>query len=204
MSRLRLAPVVEGHGEERSVRILLERIWHELLGGEYVEVMKPVRQPRDKLVNDREVLLSAIDLADINLKYRSVSGTASPAVILVLLDAHGDLPCELGPRLQAVVADERPHLDVACVVANLEYETWFVAAAESLTGFLELEPGEVPDEPEVSRSQKAWVEARFRGTKYSERLDQPRMTAAMDIALCRRRSPSFDKLCRELEMRLRP
>ena len=33
--------------------------------------------------------------------------------------------------------------------------------------------------------------------------NQPRMTAAMDLALCRRRSPSFDKLCRELKQRLR-
>ena len=31
---------------------------------------------------------------------------------------------------------------------------------------------------------------------------QPGMTQAMDMALCRRRSPSFDKLCRELERRL--
>jgi predicted ATPase len=39
--------------------------------------------------------------------------------------------------------------------------------------------------------------------KYSETIDQPAMTADMDLSLCRRRSPSFDKLCRELEKRFR-
>ena len=32
MSRLRVAPIVEGHGESYCIRILLERVWGELLG----------------------------------------------------------------------------------------------------------------------------------------------------------------------------
>ena len=38
MSRLCVAPIVEGHGDDRAIRILLQRIWSELLGGDYVEV----------------------------------------------------------------------------------------------------------------------------------------------------------------------
>jgi hypothetical protein len=37
---------------------------------------------------------------------------------------------------------------------------------------------------------------------YAETVDQPRLTAAMDLQMCRERSKSFDKLCRELEKRL--
>jgi hypothetical protein len=48
---------------------------------------------------------------------------------------------------------------------------------------------------------KAWIEQRFKGTRYSETQDQPAMTLVMDLNLCRTRSPSFDKLCRELERR---
>jgi hypothetical protein len=93
---------------------------------------------------------------------------------------------------------------MACVLANVEYETWFAAAAESLTKYLDLPAGFTASEsPEDARHGKAWVKHYFRGTKYSETQDQPGMTAAMDLALCRRRSPSFDKLCRELEQRLR-
>lgn len=51
------------------------------------------------------------------------------------------------------------------------------------------------------RCRKAWIEKRIKAPKYSETVDQPAMTAAMDLALCRSRSPSFDKLCRELEKR---
>jgi hypothetical protein len=87
-------------------------------------------------------------------------------------------------------------------VANVEYETWFVAAAESLGKYLQLRPAEsVPDAPEDQRCGKKWVETRFRGPKYSETQDQPAMTAAMDFSQARSRSPSFDKLCRELAQR---
>jgi hypothetical protein len=93
---------------------------------------------------------------------------------------------------------------VSCVLAIVEYETWFVAAADSLRDFLDIPHTDtVPEAPEPRRSGKSWIERRFRGTKYSETVDQPKMTAAMDLPLCRQRSPSFDKLCRELEKRLR-
>jgi hypothetical protein len=82
------------------------------------------------------------------------------------------------------------------VLAKIEYETWFVAAAESLRDYLDITES-VPDHPETSAG-KGWVQARFRGTKYSETIDQVRMTAAMDLSRCREGSPSFDKLCREI------
>lgn len=55
MSRLRVAPIVEGHGEYECVRILIERVWHELLGGEYIEVLRPIRQKRNRLVKAEEL-----------------------------------------------------------------------------------------------------------------------------------------------------
>ena len=91
---------------------------------------------------------------------------------------------------------------VACILANVEYETWFVAAAESLRDFLDF-PADATNlqAPEKARSGKGWVQRHFKGPKYSQTLDQPRLTARMDLGLCRARSPSFDKLCRELEAR---
>ena len=196
MSRLRVVPIVEGHGEQRAVRTLLTRIWTELLGGEYLEVLKPIRQPRSKLVRKQE-LTRAIDLAMLKL---GVSPSDDQAMVLVMLDADKDLPCALGPELLAHARRARRDVDVACVVVNVEYETWFVAGAESLTRYLEVD--EVPEAPEDLRCRKAWIEKRFRGPKYSEVLDQPAMTAVLDLELCRSRSPSFDKLCRELAARL--
>jgi hypothetical protein len=200
VNRLRIAPIVEGHGEVAAIRILLERVWRELLGGDYLDVLRPIRWPRSKLVQDRE-LRRAVQLAWSKLHTGGVAG--DPLMVLVLLDANTDPPCDLGPELLGYATEARSDADVACVLAKVEYETWFVAAAPSLGEFLNLPPEQrIPDKPEESGSGKGWIERYFKGVKYSETVDQPRMTAKMDLALCRARSPSFDKLCRELEKRL--
>jgi hypothetical protein len=38
---LRVVVIVEGHGEDGAIRTLLERIWYEMLGGDYIEVIPP-------------------------------------------------------------------------------------------------------------------------------------------------------------------
>jgi hypothetical protein len=198
LSRLRVLPIVEGHGEDNSVRILLQRIWGELFDGEYIEILKPIRGKRHKLVKATE-LGKALNLAALKLRDPS---RQAPSMILVLLDADSDLPCILGPSLLALARGIRSDMDISCVIANIEYETWFVAAAGSLGEFLDLTDGsEIPSDPERRRHGKGWIQRNFRGPKYSETIDQPAMTQAMDLTLCRQRSPSFDKLCRELEVR---
>jgi hypothetical protein len=124
-------------------------------------------------------------------------------LILVLVDADHDCPGRLGPELLELARKSHAHVDVACVVAKVEYETWFVAAAESLQDYLEL-PADfrLSGRPEELGLSKGWIEQRFKGTRYSETQDQPAMTRVMDLNLCRTRSPSFDKLCRELERRV--
>jgi Domain of unknown function (DUF4276) len=198
LSRLRVVPIVEGHGENESIRILLQRLWTELLHGEYVEVLQPIRSKRLKLVQAAE-LERALDLAV--LKARAVE-SKDPWMILVLLDADDDPPCIPGPELLSRAKAMRADADIACVIANVEYETWFVAAAQSLSRFLDLSEKDVlPETPEWDRQGKAWIRRRF--TQYKPTADQPALTQAMDLTLCRSRSPSFDKLCRELEARLR-
>lgn len=190
-------PIVEGHGENNSIRPLLQRIWSELLDGDYVDVVKPIRWSRGRLVQGSE-LGRAVDLATLKLR------EAQPqerGMVLILVDADEDLPCELGPGLLREALERRPDVDISCVVANVEYETWFIAAASSLGEYLDLDESAIPPDPEGQRAGKAWVQKRFRGVKYSETVDQPAMTMKMDLSLCRRRSASFDKLCRELEKR---
>jgi hypothetical protein len=122
-------------------------------------------------------------------------------LILVLIDADEDPPCTLAPKLRSLVS--RTDVDVAFVCANPEYETWFVAAAESLTAFLRVSATSTAGHPEAERLAKGWIQRHFRRPKYSETVDQAAMTAQMDLGLCRDRCPSFDKLCRELEDRNR-
>ena len=197
MSRQRVVPIVEGHGEQASISTLLTRLWI-YLGGQHLDVLRPIRLPRGKVTQPRE-LARAVDLAVLKLRDGDVG---QPGLVLIVMDADRDLPCALGPELLASARKSRTDIDIACVIANVEYETWFVAGAESLGEDLEIESGQIPEEPEKMRCGKGWVEGRIRASKYSETIDQPGMTARLDLELCRRRSPSFDKLCRELEARV--
>lgn len=186
----RIAPIVEGQGEVEAVPLLLRRLWSEMLGASGLEVLKPVRQPRLRLVQ-AEHLMRAVALA--LLKLGNDGG-----LVLLLIDHDPALepPCELAPALTRIVRRERSDADFACVLANPEYETWFAAAADSLVAAADL-PG-LPSDVEAARMKKAWVRQHLRPT-YSPTVDQPALTGRMDLRLCRRRSPSFDKLCRELE-----
>jgi hypothetical protein len=194
--------IVEGDGEVIAVPLLLRRLWPEL-GGKYLEVLgPPIRRKRAEFERERE-LARAIGLAAAKLKHAPASEDPSAILILFDRDPSAQPPCYLGPQAQAWAMSAASHLDITCVVANVEYETWLVASAESLRAHLTMRPGEtIPDFPEDQRCGKKWIESRFRGAKYSETQDQPKMTAAMDFSRARRRSPSFDKLCRELERRI--
>jgi len=198
MARLRVLPIVEGHGEDAAIRILLERIGSELPGCEHIEVLRPLRWPKSKLLQEFE-LKRAIELACLKLAPRS---SPDHPLVLILLDADEDPPCRLGPELLANARLARPDVDIVCVLAKVEYETWFVAAAESLAsrGYLRLAAGESPpDRPELTRSGEAWIRRHFGGARYSKTVDQPALTRHMDLASCRQRSPSFAKLWRDLE-----
>lgn len=197
---LNVVAIVEGHGEQRAIRTLLTRIWNELLGGDYLNVLQPIRRPRGKLRIEQE-LQRAVALAA-----KKLPGLAEPHLILILFDADNECmtaETPLGPAVLEWAKVARSDADIAVVVANVEFETWFVAAAESLAEYLDLGGNPAPVDPESQRCGKGWVAERYRGRKYSETIDQPKLTAQMNLAVCRARSPSFDKLCRELESRFR-
>jgi hypothetical protein len=181
------------------VPILLRRILTELFQCGKVDVLQPIRIPRSKLVKTAE-LLRAVALADLKLKQLAED---LRKLIVVVFDADADAACQLGPQLQSVINDARPDLDVAVTLAVAEYETWFIAAAESLMDYVDIEVNDVPVDPEGSRLKKAWLQRHFRG-RYTETIEQPALTAKMDLNAVRRRSPSFDKLCRELARRVFP
>ncbi|MCL4743014.1 MAG: DUF4276 family protein [Phycisphaerales bacterium] len=186
-----IQPIVEGHGEVESIRGLLDSIWRALGASDVLEVLRPIRNPRSKLITE-EGLRRAVGLGASKLRERG----GRRGLVLVLVDSNGDCPAEVGPRLCGWARATAGDVRVDCSLAKIEYETWFVASAESLSEYLDLDPHEaVPEDPEGQRCGKAWIQRRFVG-HYNETLGQPRLTAALDVGLCRRRSPSFDRLCR--------
>ncbi|MBK8264447.1 MAG: DUF4276 family protein [Nannocystis sp.] len=198
MTLLRIQPIVEGHGEVEAVPILLRRIYGELLATYDVDILPPLRHPKTRLVRDGELQRFAGVAAN---KLRARRPTAH-SVVLLLLDGDGDLPCVLGPQLLERAKAGAGEISAMAVIAHLEFETWFVAAASSLATYLDLRGAPAPTAPETHRARKKWIEDRFRGVKYSETLDQPKLTAKMDLRACRASSPSFDKLCRDLAREL--
>ena len=202
MKVLKIAPIVEGDGEVAAVPILLRRISEAFAPDSTFHVLRPILRPRDRLLQNKDHCLEkSINLAVGKLRQCTIPGARE--LILVLVDADKECAANVGPRLQSLARSLRSDVDIACVLAVLEYETWFVAAADSLRRYLKIDEGtRIPDDPEMDRCRKGWIERQFRGVKYVEPVDQPKLTAAMDLVACRRRSASFDKLCREVERRL--
>jgi len=121
--------------------------------------------------------------------------------VLSLLDADDDCPATLGPSLLARARASCTDVPVCVVLPSREYESWFLAAASSLAGQHGFPEGmQTPEHPdEKPRDAKGWLtHQRGRHTPYKPVIDQAPLTSAMDLALARTNSPSFDKLHRDV------
>jgi hypothetical protein len=197
---LRIQVIVEGQGDEKAVLRLLTRIWQDL-GGDYLEPLRPFRQPQGTLRKE-EGLYQAVNAAWIQLCLRATPETRK--LLLLLMDSEGDCPGKLAPQLLGWARKARSDADIACVLPHPMFETWFAACATSLAGHNGL-PADLttPADPEGHGLGKGWLKKKL-GRKYQEPVDQPIFVSKMDLPMCRANSPSFDKLCRELAQRLTP
>jgi hypothetical protein len=117
---------------------------------------------------------------------------AGPAAIGHLLFSHYVLPFEVTSILILVA------ILGAVVLAKKEYESWFLAAAQSLRGQRGL-PADLatPATPESIRGAKEWLRKHLPSSrKYSETLDQPELTRYFDLQQARKKADSFDKCFR--------
>jgi hypothetical protein len=187
-----IVPIVEGQGEALAVPELFRRIIAELDLGVSIEVGRPVRQPREKVVKDGE-LRRALGLA--------ANEIGQEGAIFILLDSDGKCPAEAGPHLLARARTARPDQRVSVVFAHQEFEAWFLASASSLKGRRGLSEGiESHQAPESVRGCKEWLETWMPATsKYSPTADQAAFAGTFDMRLARQNAPSFDKLYREFE-----
>lgn len=179
----RIVVIVEGKGEVQAVPVLLRRIAAEIAPAAAVHVSRPIRVHRDGIVQQGE-LERYLNIA--------ISEGGPDAAILILLDANGDCPAELGPKLLKRAREARPDKRIQVVLAKREYEAWFIAASDSLAVGA---PG-TPTDPEAIRGAKEWI---GRYQPYRPTVDQAPMTARFDLAEARRNAPSFDKMWRAIE-----
>jgi hypothetical protein len=208
---LYIVPVVEGQTEQGCVERLLHKVWHNLLcRPERLQVVEPFRGQRDGLVHASGVVLTdAVRKAFVKLKAKAKKDADARLLVLILLDAEGDCPAQLAPRLLDVGRKALPEgTPVSCVLAKRMLENWIVAGASTLAGVNDL-PDPLPARDQFEeRSGAAWLEAQLRSKnksrKYKKTVDAEAFVRAMALQECRDNAPSFDKLCRDLEARLPP
>lgn len=187
---VRIASIVEGHGECEAVTILIRRIAQALDPALVPSVYPVLRVPASRLVKQGEIE-RAIEFAA-----RKNSGQGA---ILVLLDCEDGCPATEAPDLLKRATIAKPGLPISVVLAKREFEAWFIAAAKSLRGHRDL-PADLtsPSYPEGIRGAKEWLADRMPpGRGYSEASDQPALTAIFDMDVARQ-SDSFDKCYREV------
>ena len=192
MVPLYVACIVEGHGDVQAAPVLLKRLVRFVNPDVYAEVRHPLRVSRSRLVLPGE-LERAVELAGRGLR--------SFGVVLILVDSDDDCPKELAPALlERARQVARDRWRVSVILAKSEFETWFIAAAESIAGHAGLPTGlRPPADPESIRDAKGWLQkAMPPGRRYSETIDQLSLARTMDLSAARR-APSFDKMCREVE-----
>jgi hypothetical protein len=185
-----VASIVEGDGEVRALPILLRRLAAEFEPLTSVNPLPPIRVRRDRFLNKedefrRQLLLAAAKSED-------------DGWILIVLDADDDCPATLGAEILGRARAHVPHRRLSVVLANREFEAWFIAAADSLDGNRGFSVA--PDDrtqAESPRDAKAWMRQRMRSGRYSEMLDQPAFTARFDLQQAYDNSRSFRKLCAE-------
>jgi hypothetical protein len=182
-----IQPIVEGQGDEAAVPLLLRRLRDEAQAWG-LEVGRPHRRRRTLLVK-KDSLQSAVRVAALR---------ENCAAILVLFDADDDCPKELAPTLEEWAREAAGGKPCAVVMANREYEAWFLASIEALRGWGAILPDATSHhEPEVPRDAKGQLERRMpRGASYSATVDQPILTAHLDLESAYRGCRSFRKLVR--------
>lgn len=190
---IQIASIVEGDGEVSALPVLLRRLASEWGAAVAVNPLQPIRVRRDKFLNKDEEFRRQLLLA--------AAKSGEGGWILIVLDADDDCPAELGKEIYDRAQQHVPHRRLSVVLANREFEAWFIAAAQSLHGVRGFFSH--PDEgvqAEVPRNAKGWMRERMQSGSYSEILDQPAFAACIDLQQAFDNSRSFRKLCKEWQL----
>jgi hypothetical protein len=185
----RIVCIVEGDGEVGAVRVVLRRLLAQHQRFE-VEISEPIRVQRDRFLNKPDEQQRLLRLANAK---------ADGGLVLILLDADDDCPVELAKRVKESARQWVTQADLQVVIANREFEAWFLAAARSLAGqrglASDLAP---PSNPDSIRNAKGWLGERMTGASYRPTSDQPALAATFDMEAAKA-SRSFRKFLSVIE-----
>jgi hypothetical protein len=132
----------------------------------------------------------------------AAANAGAEGVVLVLVDAEDDCPAPVAPELLSRAQRRLGAVPGRAVLAKVQFESWFLVAAESLSAKRNLNPELVAlANPEKIWDAKGWLSKRMR-RGYRETLDQSALAAEMDLAAARS-APSSTKRWRVLQEMLR-
>lgn len=182
-----IASVVEGHGEVQALPVLLRRLAEHV--APEVPIQQPWRLPRGRF--------GTVALATaVAVSARRVTG---PGGILVLLDADDDCPVELAAHVRAAASPERISVPLSVVVADREYEAWFLASCLTVRQHVDVSLDfDFSDDPDGPRDSKYRLERHLTTGKYSETRHQPAFSSLIDVEVASAGSRSFRKLTAEV------
>jgi len=162
-----IAPIVEGHGDVAALPVLLRRIAPAL------QVKRPVRFPRSKLLSDEHLARAAL-IAAANI--------AENGAVLLVIDGDEDCAARMGLDLESRLQKVLPRRMSRVVIPVREFESWIVGG-DSRSG---AQDSDTAGNPKGRIRQ--WLGV------YSETADQARLIASTDLGLLESRSRSFRRL----------
>jgi hypothetical protein len=185
--------IVEGHGEEQALPKLIRRILHQVEPAATVSA-ELRRIPKSKLIRPDE-LEKAVEALSRQI------GRTNP--IIVLADADDECPVELRDSLCNRCEIAHKDLNISIVIAQREYESWFIAAARSLIQKGYLTTSLMPlSNCESIGGAKEWLTKHMRSSgPYSPTRHQTLFSLVMDLEEARG-ARSFRKLEKEVRFLL--
>lgn len=185
-----IAVIVEGHGEVQAASTLLRRLATWIAPNKYIEINPPIRTSKAKFINDDEEFYKKVQLAKLK--------ASDDGWVLILLDADDDCPVALCRAIKAKAQNHFLTDNLSIVIANREFEAWFIASASSLIGVrgLNLIPAMAVTDPDAPRDAKGWLGRQMPG-RYHEVSDQPAFCARMSLEDAWQTSRSFRHLSAE-------
>jgi len=201
----RILAIVEGDGEERAIPVLLRR-WFQHRRFRNFET-----NPLAICAHGSGRLECPYDRARRRgiEHYVMIAAAGRPDGILVVLDADDE--CiernaasrrPLGPELRDRARAVAPHIPIEVVVANREYEAWFLAGVASLRRVGKVpRDARVPAIEQIERIRDCKTRLRhLLGRPYEETTDQADLTEALPFTPgMAARSRSYRKLMKALD-----
>jgi hypothetical protein len=186
---MKIYPIVEGHGEVEAAPVLLRRLLAEA-NCQHIGVGYPIRRTQSQL-RSKEGIQAGVRLARLQPEC---------AAVVILFDGEDDCPKAIAAQVRAWAREAAAGTPCDVVVAYREYETWFLAALESLRGQYGIRRDAIaPANPESKRGAKEALEEFMPPDRaYSETGDQPGMSAQFDMRMAHQRNRSFRKLVKAI------